>query len=191
MHQDQCVEIARGAAVACHERHDCMPPTPLLAEVWMPHRWVVDAMLLAAHVAEQERDRYKAGNTELLGLWMKLLDGQDIIDVQERVREILEGAGLLRDGKPDWAALEARKPKQKTWEEAVNECVTDPEARTRLLALDDFMGADSIDDLVDFVCDEYALDAILHAAPARCNAAHLCDCQEAGQLCARALGPNA
>ena len=24
----------------------------------------------------------------------------------------------------------------------------------------------------------------------RCTAAHLCDCQEAGQLCARALGPN-
>ena len=33
------------------------------------------------------------------------------------------------------------------------------------LALDDFMGKDSIDDLVDFVCDEYALDAVLHAAP--------------------------
>lgn len=58
------------------------------------------------------------------------------------------------------------------------------------LALDDFMGKDSIADLVDFVCDEYALDALLHAAPERCAAAHLCDCQEAEQPCARALGPN-
>lgn len=136
MHQDKCVELARQAAVDCGERHDYMPATELLAETWQPHRWVVDAMLLAAHEAEQERNGYKAGNTELLALWLKLLEGQDIIDVQERVREILEGAGLLRDGKPDWDALEARKPKQKTWEEAVNECVTDPEARTRLLAME-------------------------------------------------------
>lgn len=137
MHQDQAREIARAAAVACHERHDYMPPTPLLAEVWQPHRWVVDAMLLAAHEAETQRDQYRAGNTELLGLWMKLLDGQDIIDVQERVREILEGAGLLRDGKPEWAALEARKPKRQTWEQAVRECVTDPAEAERLLALAD------------------------------------------------------
>ena len=34
------------------------------------------------------------------------------------------------------------------------------------LALDDFMGDDSIADLVDYVCDECALDALLHAAPA-------------------------
>ena len=43
------------------------------------------------------------------------------------------------------------------------------------LALDDFMGEDSIADLVDFVCDEYALDALLHAAPAP-----KADCGEAG-----------
>lgn len=36
------------------------------------------------------------------------------------------------------------------------------------LALDDFMGEDSIADLVDFVCDEYALDAAMR------------DCGEAG-----------
>jgi len=137
MHQDQCVEIARGAAVACHERHDYMPATTLLAETWKPHRWVVDAMLLAADVAERERDRYQSGNTELLSLWMRLLAGQDIIDVQERVREILTDAGLInRDNTPNWDALEARKPKQKTWAQAVNECVTDPEERARLLALD-------------------------------------------------------
>jgi len=141
MHQDRCVELAREAAVDCGERHDYMPATELLAETWQPHRWVIDAMLLAAHDAEQERDRYKAGNTELLELWMKLLAGDDIIDVQERVREILTGAGLLNtDNTANWDALEARKPKQKTWVEAVNECVTDPEARARLLAMDDAAG---------------------------------------------------
>ena len=50
MHQDKCVEIARQAAVDCGERHDYMPATELLAETWTPHRWVVDAMLLAADV---------------------------------------------------------------------------------------------------------------------------------------------
>lgn len=39
------------------------------------------------------------------------------------------------------------------------------------LALDDFMGDDSIVDLVDFVCDEYALDAVLHAASRDCGEA--------------------
>lgn len=33
------------------------------------------------------------------------------------------------------------------------------------LALDDFMGEDSIDDLVDFVCDQWALDAAINAEP--------------------------
>jgi hypothetical protein len=94
-------------------------------------------MLCAADVAERERDQYKAGNTELMELWLKLLEGQDIFDVQERVREILEGAGLLRDGRADWAALEARKPQQQTWEQAVRECVTDPAEVDRLLALAD------------------------------------------------------
>jgi hypothetical protein len=136
MHQDRCVELAREAAVYCGERHDYMPATELLAETFQPHRWVIDAMLMAADVAERERDQYRAGNTELLELWLKLLDGTDIIGVQERVREILEGAGLLRNGKPDWFALEARKPQPKTWTQTVNECVTDPEARARLLAME-------------------------------------------------------
>lgn len=136
MHQDRCVQLAREAAVDCGERHGYMPATELLAETWQPHRWVVDAMLLAAHEAEQERDQYRSGNTELLELWMKLLDGQNICDVQDRVREILDSAGLRRDGVLNWAALEARKPQRKTWAEAVNECVTDPEARARLLAME-------------------------------------------------------
>ena len=84
--------------MACGERHDYMPATDLLAETWQPHRWVIDAMLLAANEAELKRDQYRAGNTELLELWMKLFDGQDICDVQDRVREILDVAGLRREG---------------------------------------------------------------------------------------------
>lgn len=138
MHQDQCVEIARQAAVACHERHDYMPATELLAEVWQPPRWVIDAMLCAATVAEGERDRYRAGNTELLGLFMRLIDGDDILELTDRVREILTGAGLVNpDHTMNWQALEDRKPKQISWEQAVNELVTDPEERARLLAMAD------------------------------------------------------
>lgn len=133
--QEKCLELAREAATYCGERHSYLPKTDLEASDFQPHRWVIDAMLAAALQAEGERDQYRAGNTELLELWMKLIEGSDIIDVQERVREILQGAGLLVDGKPDWAALEARKPKPVTWEEAVNQIVTDPAARERLLAL--------------------------------------------------------
>jgi hypothetical protein len=137
MHQDRCVEIAREAAVACGERHDYLPATELLASTFQPHRWVIDAMLHAAHEAEKERDQYRAGNTELLELLMKLHAGQHE-SLLPRVREILMGAGLLNaDHTLNWPALEARKPKPIPWAQAVNECVTDPEARARLLALDD------------------------------------------------------
>lgn len=136
MHQDKCIELAREAAVACGERHSYMPATDLLAETWHPHRWVVDAMLLAADEAERERDAFKAGNTELLELLMKLHAGQHE-SILPRVREILAGAGLLNaDNTLNRAALEARKPQRQTWAEAVNECVTDPEARARLLAME-------------------------------------------------------
>jgi len=138
MHKDRCVEIAREAAVACGERHSYMPATDLLAEVWQPHRWVVDAMLLAANEAETRRDQYRNGNTELLGLFMKLHAGPDVAEVFRRANEVLRAAGLLRaDDTLDWEALEARRPRQQTWSEAVNECVTDQAERTRLLAMDD------------------------------------------------------
>jgi hypothetical protein len=137
MHQERCVEIAREAAVECGERHEYLPATELLASTFQPHRWVIDAMLLAAGEAEQERDQFRAGNTELLELLMKLHAGQHE-SLLPRVREILMGAGLLNaDHTLNWPALETRKPKPITWEQAVNECVTDPEARARLLALDD------------------------------------------------------
>ena len=38
-HQDKAIQLAREAAVDCEERHSYMPPTPLLAEDWMPHLW--------------------------------------------------------------------------------------------------------------------------------------------------------
>lgn len=141
MHQDRCVQLAREAAVNCGERHDYMPATDLLSTTWTPHRWVIDAMLLAAHEAEQEAIRYRHGNTALLGLLMKLHAGDDILDVVEQAKAVLTTAGLLNaDNTLNWDALEARKPKQKTWAEAVNECVTDPEARARLLAMDGAAG---------------------------------------------------
>ena len=140
MHQDKAIELARAAAVDCGERHGYMPATPLLAEVWHPHRWVVDAMLLAAHEAEQERDAFKAGNTELLEALMRYAEGQQ--SAAEFAQSVLGRAGMLNgaDGTLNWQALKDREPKQQTWAEAVNECVTDPAARARLLALDDETG---------------------------------------------------
>ena len=136
MHQDRCVQLAREAAAWCGERHEYMPANEAEAETWNPHRWVVDAMLLATDEAERERDAFKAGNTELLELLMKLHAGQHE-SILPRVREILAGAGLVReDNTLNWDALEARKPKPITWAQAVNECVTDPEARARLLAME-------------------------------------------------------
>ena len=138
MHQDHAVELAREAAVDCGERHAYMPSTPLLAEVWKPHRWVVDAMLMAAHEAERERDKYRSGNTTLLELLMNLHSGTDITDTVEKSREVLQAAGLMdADGALNWRALENRKPKPKTWEQAVRECVTDPAEVERLLSFDD------------------------------------------------------
>ena len=137
MHQDRCVELAREAAVACGERHDYMPTTELLAETWQPHRWVIDAMLLAADEAERERDEYRAGNTELLEALMRYAEGQE--GAAAFAQDVLGRAGMLHpgDGTLNWAALEHRKPKPITWAQAVNECVTDPEARARLLAMSD------------------------------------------------------
>ena len=137
MHQDRCVQLAREAAVACGERHAYMPATELLAETWQPHRWVIDAMLLAADEAERERDQYRLGNTELLEAVMRYAEGQE--SAATFAQDVLDRAGMLHpgDGTLNWAALEHRKPKPITWAQAVNECVTDPEARARLLAMSD------------------------------------------------------
>ena len=117
--------------------NDYMPPTDLLAETWQPHRWVVDAMLLAAHEAESERDGYIAGNTTLLEALMRYAEGQE--SAPAFAQDVLGRAGMLNgaDGTLNWQALEARKPKPITWEQAVNECVTDPQRRAELLAMKD------------------------------------------------------
>lgn len=137
MHQDQCRAIARAAAFNCGERHDYMPSTVEAAAAFQPHRWVIDAMLRAAHEAEKQRDQYLNGNTELLGLLMKLHAGEHTA-VLKRAREILASVHLIKpDGTLDWAALEARRPRPLQWSDAVNALITDPAARERLLALDD------------------------------------------------------
>ena len=45
--ESRLVELARKAATRCDQRHAYMPATPQEAQTWHPHRWVVDAMLLA------------------------------------------------------------------------------------------------------------------------------------------------
>ena len=89
--------------------------------------------------------KYKAGNTALLEALMDMVhqhctSGADevhhgYISSGEAAVEVLEQAGMLIDGKLQWQALEDRKPKRQTWEQAVNECITDPEQRARLLAM--------------------------------------------------------
>lgn len=87
-----------------------------------------------AHKAMQERDSYKAGNTTLLKALMYAHEDKDDANVL-RV-QVLSEAGMLNDGGScNWGALEARTPKPKTWADAVNECVTDPAERARLLAM--------------------------------------------------------
>jgi hypothetical protein len=84
-----------------------------------------------------ERDKYRNGNTTLLELLMKLCCGEHT-SVLKEARDILLGAGLMNaDYTPNWQALEDRKPKPQTWEQAVRECVTDPAEVERLLALAD------------------------------------------------------
>lgn len=96
---------------------------------------------------------YKAGNTALLEALMDMVYQHCIIDEQnetlshdylsanENAFAILAEAGMMRQTDNgacflDWAALEARKPKRQSWEEAVRECVSDPAEVERLLNLD-------------------------------------------------------
>lgn len=96
------------------------------------------ALHLGALVDElrDEAARYRAGNTELLEALMHVAAGTD--PELTKALELLGRAGMLfGDGALDWAALEARKPKRQTWEQAVRECVTDQAEVERLLALGD------------------------------------------------------
>lgn len=82
-------------------------------------------------------DRFRNGNTRLLELLMKLHAGEHTT-VLEAARDILANAELLNgDGTLNWQALEDRKLKQQTWAEAVEECLSDPAEKARLLALND------------------------------------------------------
>jgi hypothetical protein len=136
MNHDQCLRIAREEAMDCPERHDYMPKSEMDAASWKPHQWVVDAMQRAAVEAERERDQYRAGNTALLTALMYANEDKD--DANALRGQALREAGMLNeDGSCNWLALEARKPKQQTWAEAVNECISDPAERARLLAMED------------------------------------------------------
>lgn len=142
MHRLKAAELAREVAanlISIEGRPEFLPSTDAQAAAWDAPGWLIQMMQHAAHAAELERDSYRSGNTELLGLWLKLLADDDIIAVQERMREILTGAGLLdANNAPDWAALEARsKPVRMTWAEAIDTYVTDEATRARLLALGD------------------------------------------------------
>lgn len=102
---------------------------------------------------EVQVERYKAGNTALLEALMDMVlqhlrEGPDgifnhsFLSSDEAAIEVLVQAGMVEVVPGSgyrllWDALEARKPKQQTWAEAVNECVTDPAERARLLAFDD------------------------------------------------------
>lgn len=81
--------------------------------------------------------RYKSGNTSLIEALMRFAEGHP--DAGEFAQPILAQCGMLNeaDGSLNWAALEARKLKQQTWEQAVRECITDPAEVERLLALAD------------------------------------------------------
>jgi hypothetical protein len=156
MTDDQAIELARRCAVDCEERHEYMPATPLLAEVWQPHRWVLDAIQEGVHETELARDAYRNGNTALLDALMCMVwqfvgvdDRDGVIShtgmaAEEAAIKVLMDAGVAEQLAPGansyrllWAKLEERKPKQQTWAEAVRECITDPAEVERLLALDD------------------------------------------------------
>ena len=110
--------------------------------------------------AQQERDSFRAGNTALLEALMNMVaghcqsldDGDCFIITRDRYEADAFGtlieAGMMEQFvvnpmagesyyKLKWDALDARKPKRKTWAEAVHECVTDPQEIARLMALDD------------------------------------------------------
>lgn len=102
---------------------------------------------------QQERDSFRAGNTALLEALMDMCNqhchqvNTDVLwhhfpSANEDALELLEEAGMATPTQGDgwilnWDALDARKPKRKTWAEAVHECVTDPQEIARLMALDD------------------------------------------------------
>ena len=47
MTRNQAIEIARQRALNAREGHGYLPVTEADAQTWMPHEWVIDAILLA------------------------------------------------------------------------------------------------------------------------------------------------
>lgn len=108
---------------------------------------------------DEQVKQLRAGNTALLEALMDMVNqffysknshGQydedgDILShsfmsAEEGAISVLIQAGMAEEvtGKGYrllWDKLEARKPKQQTWEEAVRECINDPAEVERLLAL--------------------------------------------------------
>lgn len=79
---------------------------------------------------------YHRGNTGLLEVLMHV-HGRSV-DADARVAAILTAAGMLdAAGVLNWVALEARRDKPMTWQEAVRRFVADPATQERLLAMED------------------------------------------------------
>lgn len=95
--------------------------------------------------AVQLLKQYHNGNTALIealmGMCLQYLERTDgtldhvFISAGEHAMAILTECGMLKDNVLDWDALEARKLKPITWEQAVNKYVADEETRKRLIAL--------------------------------------------------------
>jgi len=126
---------------------------------YMMEQWrAANASATQQHEAEvdalkAEVERYRNGNTAaleaLMGMaWQYMghhntsdcIVSHDFMGAGEECCDVLEEAGLAKptgDGcELDWAALEARKPKQQTWAEAVNELDVSDEEKARLLAFE-------------------------------------------------------
>lgn len=56
MTRDQAIELARRKSLNSGEGHAYLPVTNEDAQAWMPHEWVIDAILAASEVAPTEAD---------------------------------------------------------------------------------------------------------------------------------------
>lgn len=106
-------------------------------------------------------ESYRNGNTELLEALMDMvgqffigndMDGplrHSFMSAEEIAMAVLIAAGMAEEIGPNccrllWDKLEARKPKQQTWAEAVRECIADPAEVERLLGLSNDASTDEV-----------------------------------------------
>jgi len=105
---------------------------------------VGDALYIALIAARKTARAFHNGNTCALEALMHVYSSGDDA-AQLKAHEVLRAAGLLTAiSTPDWAALEARKPKPMHWADAVQAFVPGAAERARLLALDDDLTADQL-----------------------------------------------